>query len=82
MSQTQPDTIPLSPALAEASPDSLSDLFARDPEGLSRTDLDRLIATLREQRTRWLAADGTGRAPKAAKVKALTSPVNATDLGV
>lgn len=54
--------IPQSSALSEASPDSLTELLSRDPEGYSRQDLDRIIALMREQRSRWEAA--AAAAPK------------------
>ena len=63
--------IPQSPALAEASADSLSDLFSRDPETLSQTDFDRLISVLRAQRERWQATEAEAQAkPKRASAKA------------
>ena len=64
---TEPSGLPLSPALAEASPDSLTELFSRDPEGYQAQDLDRVIEALRAQRARWAAAEaqGASRAPKA-----------------
>jgi hypothetical protein len=51
-------TLPQSSALAEASPDSLTELLSRDPEHYQDQDLDRIIALLREQRVRWKAAEG------------------------
>lgn len=52
--------IPQSDALAEATTDSLSVLFSRDPEGLSRQDRDAIIRALRDQRARVEAADKAG----------------------
>lgn len=63
--------IPQSNALAESSPDSLSDLFSRDPETLSASDFDRLISVLRTQRERWQASEAEAQAkPKRASTKA------------
>ena len=63
--------IPQSNALAEASPDSLSDLFSRDPETLSTSDFDRLISVLRAQRERWQASEAEAQSkPKRASAKA------------
>lgn len=60
--------IPQSPALAEATTDSLAELMSRDPEGYSRQDLSRVVSALREQRERLaLAAASGGAKPKAAK---------------
>ena len=77
--------IPQSDALAEASPDSLSELFSRDPLGLGEADLDRIVATLREQRKRWQAAEQTAavRAPRASKApRAVPAVESAEDLGL
>lgn len=81
-----PGPIPQSTALAEATPDSLSELFSRDPEGYQRQDLDKIIAELRAQRVRWEAAGAAApqRAPKGqGKVPLGTSTTaNAGDLGL
>lgn len=52
--------LPISNALTEATPDSISDLFNRDPETLNETDLDRLIAEMRSNRERYEAAEAAG----------------------
>jgi hypothetical protein len=59
--------IPQSTALAEASPESLSDLFSRDPEGFSKQDISRIVETLRTQRKAWALAEASGKksAPRA-----------------
>lgn len=78
--------IPQSSALVEASPDSLSELMSRDPEGYTRQDLDRIITVLREQRVRWQAAEaaGTGGRSAAAKANAKATSTKASlgDLGL
>lgn len=74
--------IPLSPALAEASPDSISELFNRDPEGISRTDIARLVESMRAQRARCEAAEGAGKPIPRQKKAKLASPVNPDDLGI
>jgi hypothetical protein len=87
---TTPDllgTIPQSQALAEATPDSLSELFSRDPTSYGPADWDRVIAEMRTQRKRWQEAEASGatRAPKGAKVKPVVAvPVvdSAADLGL
>ena len=77
--------IPQSAALAEADPDSLSELMSRDPEGYQRQDLDAIIAALRAQRERWqkAEAEGTTRS-KATRVSAAVtkSASSAGDLGL
>lgn len=82
--------LPQSTALVEAEVESLTELFSRDPEGYSSQDLDRIILTLREQRTRFIAAESeartTGkkmtvpRTPKVANLK--ITDRTAGDLGI
>jgi hypothetical protein len=60
--------IPHSTALAEASPESLSELMSRDPESYQKQDLQRVIAALRAQREKWAMAEGGPKAPKPAKI--------------
>lgn len=78
-----PSDIPQSDALAEATTDSLSELFSRDPFGLSRIEFSRQIEALRAQRVKWEASDQAKpqRAAKAA-VKSLVASANAEDLGL
>lgn len=66
--------------LAEASPESLDELFSRDPLKLQTADLTRIIETLRTQRQRWRDAElsGATRAPRAAK--SATPPAPKTKL--
>lgn len=45
--------IPQSSALAEAIVESLTELMSRDPEGYTKQDRMRIIATQREARARW-----------------------------
>lgn len=54
-------TIPQSTALTEALPDSLSELFSRDPEGYQQQDLEKIIGFLRSQRERMQAAEAAGQ---------------------
>lgn len=58
--------------LAEATPDSLDELFRRDPLGLSDQDLDRIVAELRSRRAIWAKAEAEGKtkAPRKAAAKA------------
>lgn len=56
-----PNEIPQSSALLEASPDSLSELLSRDPEGYQGQDLDRIIEALRAVRVKWQAAEAAGK---------------------
>ena len=67
--------IPQSSALAEANPDSLAELFSRDPEGLSRQDRDRIVEALRTQRARVAQAEASGGGKKAAGAGASKSPL-------
>jgi hypothetical protein len=51
--------------LSEASSESLSELFAKDPLELTTEDISRVVSELRAQRERWMVAEKKGRAPKA-----------------
>lgn len=57
--------IPQSPALEEATIDSLGELMSRDPEGYSEQDLDRVVACMREQRERLAKSAEEGPKPRA-----------------
>ena len=76
--------IPQSQLLAEASEDSLSELFSRDPEGFTRQDRDQIVKALRAQRARFELAEAEGkkapRQPKAAAVAKPTSSTTSLDL--
>lgn len=80
--------IPQSNALAEASADSLSELFSRDPEGLSDQDLFKVVTRLREARVTWKNSETAAlSAPKekkavASKAASLIAKVNTGDLGL
>jgi hypothetical protein len=66
------NSIPLSPALAEALPESLDQIMSKDPQGYSDQDISRIITELRSHRERLanLAASGPApRAPVSAKIK-------------
>lgn len=81
---TAPGGLPQSLALAEASPESLAELFSRDPEGYSDQDLGKVIEALRAQRVRWAAAEATPKPQKEAakKAKSLIATMNPEDLGL
>lgn len=78
--------IPQSSALLEATTDSIAELFARDPEGLSRQDRDRIIEGLRIHRTRVAAVEGSKPTrPKAGEPKLPLSsiaPGSSDDMGL
>jgi hypothetical protein len=46
-------SLPQYNTLQEARPDSISDLFNRDPEKLTDSDLDRIVAEMRANRERY-----------------------------
>jgi hypothetical protein len=69
--------IPQSNALAEASPESLSELMSRDPEGYQSQDIKRIVAELRAQRERWARAEGEKPGGSA---KAKTTPKAITEI--
>ncbi len=81
---TSSGIIPSSDALAEASPDSLSELLSRDPEGYQQQDRAAIISALRAQRERFEVAEREGKKlPKASKASNLItkSEQSAADLG-
>lgn len=68
---TSGGTLPQSNALAEASPESLGDLFSRDPETYTEGDLVRIVGAMRAQRERLAAAAGAkASAPKGERLTA------------
>lgn len=74
--------IPQSPALAEASPESLAELLSRDPEGYGRQDLDRVIAAMRQQRERQAAGAAQPKPPKGDKGLLGKIAASAEDVGL
>jgi hypothetical protein len=76
--------IPQSTVLSEASPESLTELFSRDPFSFSRLDRDRGVAALRAQRAKWEQSELAGPKPKATKAtsKTLESGASVEDLGL
>lgn len=64
--------LPISGALAEAYPDSISELYSRDIESLTDSDIDRIISDQRANRERMEAAEALGkRAPREPKPKSV-----------
>ena len=53
MTPAEGGEIPQSSALAEAQVESLTELMSRDPEGYTKQNRMRVIATQREARARW-----------------------------
>lgn len=53
--------------LAEANPDSLQELFDRDPLELTDADVERIVTELRDQRSRWVKAEAKGKKQAAPK---------------
>jgi hypothetical protein len=82
---------PTSP-LAEAIPESLDELFSRDPLQLAEPDIDKIVARLRAERANWdkeqaitagkppRAKAGAAKATKATPVK-LDAKMTLDDLG-
>jgi len=60
--------------LAEASPDSISELYARDPLKLTDTDYLRIVENLRKERLR--LESGAPQKKKAPKAKKASAPVS------
>lgn len=61
--------------LTEASPNSLDEIFARDPEGLQERDIQTAVAALRAKREDWLKAEAAGArsAPRSSAPKLMPS---------
>ena len=75
-------TLPTSSALAEASVDSLADLFSRNPETLTDEELMKIVLAEREQRQRHesaQAAAGLEKEQKAAAKAAKAKPTIAAE---
>lgn len=64
--------------LAEASPESLQELFDKDPLKLTDPDIERIVAEHRAARAKWESAP-KGRTPKA---EAKPLPTDLADLGL
>lgn len=76
-------TIPQSDALAEASPNSVSELLSKAPP-YTPEDRKRIVGILREQRVRWEAAEAAGLHTRAKKAPAASLSTNKSpeDLGL
>lgn len=79
--------IPQSDVLKEAKTDSLSELFSRDPESLTRANRNQIVLAMREQRTKFEASEKAEKKPKAQKVssvgpKSTVASTSAEDLGL
>lgn len=80
-------TIPQSEALGEALPTSLSELFNRNVEQISDSDIAGIIAEFRQMRERFAAAEA---APKERATRKIASPkvanlvakLNADEMGL
>jgi hypothetical protein len=64
--------LPMSEALREAMPDSISELYSRDIEALSDDEIDLIIAEQRANRARLEAAEAAGVKPPRAKPSTLS----------
>jgi hypothetical protein len=76
--------LPQTDILAQASQESLQELWARDPVDLSDQELDKLIQKLRENRLRFQQMESQPKPSKAAKPTAkalLANPPGLEDLG-
>lgn len=56
-------TLPISSALMEALPESISDLYSRDVESMTDADIDRIIEDQRAHRLRMESAEAAGKRP-------------------
>ena len=77
--------LPQSTVLSEASPESLQELWSRDPEGYQQQDIDRTVAEMRLHRERLEKAALEGKKPRQIKVLNPSHsiiPSNPSDLGI
>lgn len=72
--EIQSESTPTSSPLAEAVPESLDELFSRNPLDLSEADLDKIIAKYRADRGRFAQADLEGKRVPATRAKPLAKP--------
>lgn len=79
-------TSPQASPLAGVHPDTLSELFARDPLSLAEQDIETIVTELRRARAKWREAELTGatKAPrsKAAPKQAASPKINLDDIGL
>lgn len=70
--------------LLEVKPDSLEDIFSKDPRTLEEKDLERIVAALRSQREKWNQAEAAGKKTlRQAKPKTTaTATLTLEDLGI
>lgn len=64
--------------LAEANPESLQELFDKDPLKLTDEDIDRIVAEERSMREKWKLVEKKGKAPKAQVV----ANISLADIGL
>lgn len=64
--------------LAEANPESLQELFDKDPLQLTDEDIDRIVAEERSMREKWKLVEKKGKAPKAQVV----ANISLADIGL
>jgi hypothetical protein len=67
--------LPVSP-LVTASPESLAELFERDPLTLTDGDIERIVTELRSAREKWLIVEKKG------KKVAASGTLSLADLGL
>lgn len=76
-------TLPISFALREAAPESITELFSRPVEGMEDTDIDRVILECRNNRARMEAAEAAGaKQPKPRKATKDYDPIELNDLDI
>lgn len=73
----------LNSPLSEAKPESLAELFMRDPLELTRQDRDKMVSVLRTQRVEFEKSDAEAkpRARKSAPKEKLPKGAKIEDLG-
>jgi len=71
MSETYPPALPVSDALSEAQPESIQELFSRNPEYLADRNYDQIILNMRDLRQR---LEATATPIRHARVKDPNAP--------
>jgi hypothetical protein len=77
---TNAATSPPENPLSTIDPQTLDELFSRDPLLLSQQDLSEIVQVLREQRAKWEASTTEGAKPRGAGAKRALTPADIEDL--
>ena len=79
MTKDLPALLETSP-LAEATPDSLHEIFVADPMTKTPAEWERLVAALRDWRAKALKAEAEGKTPRLKRVAKPKAPTTTLDV--